>query len=114
MYGSKKKPTDMTPKKDMSKVTPEDKKKQAEKLMKSSESKKKAASQQEALGRAQIKNKVKPGQTGVSLYKDHVGQPYPVGKERLDIAKKMRAEASKDSLKAVKLYPPITPKKSKK
>ena len=90
-----------------------DKRKAAQKLMEASESKKKAAAQQESLGKAQIKNKVKPGQTGVSLYKGTLGQPYPVGQQRLDIAKKMRAEASQDSLKAVKMYPQIAPKKRK-
>lgn len=95
----------------------EDKKKKAEQLMKSSESKKKTAAQQEALGKAQIKNKVKPEQTGslgqwTGKIKD-AGVKVPVGQERLDIAKKMRTEASQDSLKAVKMYPPITPKKKK-
>ena len=97
---------------------PNDKKKQAEKLMKSSESKKKSAAQQEALGRAQIKNKVKEGSMGsIAPYTKKmgdVGKPMPVGKQRVDIAQKMRADASQDSLKAVKLYPAIAPKKKKK
>ena len=41
-----------------------DKKKKAEKLMKSYEAKKKAAAEQEALGKAQIKNNVKQGSMG--------------------------------------------------
>ena len=64
--------------------------------------KKSFAATQESLGKAQIKNKVKPGQTGVSLYKETLGQPYPVGKQRLDIAKKYREEASKDSTNSAK------------
>ena len=88
-----------------------DKKKKAQELMKSSYEKKIAAAQQEALGKAQIKNKVKPGQTGTSKYKENLGEPFPVGKQRLEIAKKLRLEATKDSLAAVKMYPPITPKK---
>jgi hypothetical protein len=84
-----------------------DNEKKAKELMRSSESKKKAAYDQESLGKAQIKNKVKPNSM---IYQGNV---LPVGQERIDIAKKMRKEASQDSLKAVKLYPPITPKKKK-
>ena len=94
-----------------------DKKKKAEKLMKSSEAKKKAAAEQEALGKAQIKNNVKQGSMGsIAPYTKKmadVGKPIPVGQQRLDIAKKLRAEASQDSLRAVKMYPQITPKKKK-
>lgn len=64
--------------------------------------KKTFAAEQEFIGNAQIKNKVKPGQTGVSLYKETLGQPYPVGQQRLDIAKKYREEASKDSTNAAR------------
>lgn len=81
------------------------KKVNSDSLMRSSESKKRMAFEQERLGMAQIKNKVKPGQTGTSKYKGSLGTPYPVGKERLDIAKNMRKEATKDSLAAVKGYP---------
>lgn len=95
----------------------DDPKKKAEQLMKSSEVKKKAAAQQETLGKAQIKNKVKEGSMGsIAPYTKKmgdIGKPIPVGQQRLDIAKKLRQEASKDSLKAVKMYPPITPKKKK-
>jgi len=84
-----------------------DNEKKAKELMRSSESLKKAAYDQEVFGKAQIKNKVKPGS---SIFQ---GDVLPVGQERIDIAKKMRKEASQDSLKAVKLYPPITPKKKK-
>ena len=96
---------------------PNDKKRKAEQLMKRSESLKHAAYDQEKMGKAQIKNKVKEGSTGsiapfTRKWSD-VGVPMPVGQQRLDIAKKMRADASRDSLKAVKLYPPITPKGKK-
>jgi hypothetical protein len=82
-----------------------DPKKKAKQLMKKSESLKKMAAQQESLGKGQIKNKVKEGSM------QYNGNKLPVGKQRLDIAKKMRSEASSDSLKAVKMYPSITPKK---
>jgi hypothetical protein len=72
------------------------------KLMESSERKKKAAAMQESLGKAQMKNKVKSGQTGTSKYKETLGTPYPVGKERMDIAKKMRMSAKLDSLASVR------------
>jgi hypothetical protein len=82
------------------------KRKMASQLMERSNKLKQAAAQQEALGKAQIKNKVKQGQTGTSLYKETLGQPYPVGKERLDIASKMRREAKRDSLASVGLSKP--------
>jgi hypothetical protein len=84
----------------------DDKEKRAKELMQRSNERKEFANQQEELGKAQIKNKVKPGQTGISLYKETLGQPYPVGKERVDIAKKYRDMAKKDSLEAVKLMKP--------
>lgn len=84
-----------------------DPKKKAKELMKRSESLKKDAAQQESMGKAQIKNKVRPG----SMVDR--GNVLPVGKERLDIAKNMRRKASSDSLRAVKMYPAITPKKKK-
>jgi len=92
-----------------------DKKKKAEELMKSSESKKRSADQQEDLGNAQIKNKVKEGQTGTlgqwtGKIRD-AGVKVPVGKERLEIARKMREEATQDSLEAVRIYPEIVRKK---
>ena len=89
-------------------------KKKAEALMKRSNDSKNFAAEQERLGKAQIKNKVKPGQTGVwkgSL--EDLGKPLPVGAERLAIAKKARQSATKDSLQAVRMYPGITPKKKK-
>lgn len=82
-----------------------DPKKKAKELMKRSESLKNYAAQQESMGKAQIKNKVRPG----SMVDR--GNVLPVGKERLDIAKNMRRKASSDSLRAVKMYPAITPKK---
>ena len=95
----------------------DDPKKKAEQLMNRSVEKKKAAAQQEALGKAQIKNKVKEGSMGsIAPYTKkmgNVGKPIPVGQQRLDIAKKLRKEASQDSFRAVKMYPPITPKKKK-
>jgi len=66
-------------------------------LMKRSESKKKMASEQDYLGKAQIKNKVKPGSM---MYE---GSVLPVGKERLQIAKDMRKQASKDSLDSINM-----------
>jgi len=71
-------------------------------LMASSESKKRMALEQERLGKSQIKNKVKSGQTGTSKYKETLGTPYPVGKERMDIAKNMRMSAKLDSLASVR------------
>jgi hypothetical protein len=82
-----------------------DPKKKAKQLMKKSDALKWTAAQQESLGKGQIKNKVKEGSM------QYMGNTLPVGKQRLEIAKKMRAEASSDSLKAVKMYPSITPKK---
>jgi len=99
---------------------PEDRrKKMAAELMRRSEKLKEFASKQEAMGKAQIKNNVKQGQTGVSMYKETLGQPYPVGKERLDIAAKARRDAKRDSLASVGLskpasVKPITPKPKKK
>ena len=61
------------------------------KLMESSERKKKAAAMQESLGKAQMKNKVKSSSS-----------IYPVGKERMDIAKNMRMSAKLDSLASVR------------
>jgi hypothetical protein len=81
------------------------------KLMQSSESKKKAAADQEYLGKAQIKNKVKSGQAGTSKYKENFGEPYPVGKERLKIAKDMRLSAKLDSLQAVRVANKMSKKK---
>ena len=81
------------------------------KLMQSSESKKKAAAEQERLGKAQIKNKVKPGQTGFSWYKGSVGKPLPVGKERLKLAKDMRLSAKLDSLQSVRVSNKLKNKK---
>jgi hypothetical protein len=91
------------------------KKVNSDSLMRSSESKKKMAFEQERLGMAQIKNKVdsKTIKKGGQEYK--LTSQYPIGKERLDIAKNMRKEATRDSLAAVKGYPKamaaITPKK---
>ena len=82
-----------------------DPKKKAKQLMKRSESLKDMAAQQESMGKAQIKNKVKEGSM------EYYGSKLPVGKERIAIAKEMRKEASSDSLRAVKMYPAITPKK---
>lgn len=78
-------------------------KKRAKELMKKSENLKSTAAKQEALGKAQIKNKVKSGQTGISTYKETLGEPYPVGKERLKIAENMRKQAKLDSLSSVNL-----------
>jgi hypothetical protein len=82
--------------------------------MRESNSKKKFAAEQEQLGMAQIKNKVdsKTIKKGGQEYK--VISRYPVGKERLDIAKNMRKEATRDSLAAVQGYPKAMPTKSPK
>jgi hypothetical protein len=86
--------------------------KRAKELMNSSNQKKNFAAEQEYMGKQQIKNKVKQGQTGVSLYKETLGQPYPVGKERLDIAKKARLSAKLDSLASVRAMKPSVMKSS--
>lgn len=70
-------------------------------LMASSERKKKAAFDQEYLGKAQIKNKVKSNTS-----------PYPVGSERIAIANKMKKEAKMDSLKSE--YQKIQERRKKK
>lgn len=95
-------------------MQPPAKKINSDSLMRSSESKKKAAFEQERLGKAQIKNKVdsKTIKKGGQEYKST--SQYPVGKERLDIAKNMRKEATKDSLAAVQGYPKAMPAKSPK
>lgn len=76
-------------------------------LMERSESKKKAAAQQESLGKAQIKNKVKEGSMGDiaphTKRMSDVGKPMPVGKQRLNIAKDMRKSASRDSMDSVNM-----------
>lgn len=72
-------------------------------LMARSEAKKKMAYEQERLGKEQIKNKVKLGQTGTSKYKETLGQPLPVGAERLKIAKDMRLSSKLDSLQSVRM-----------
>jgi len=76
------------------------KQKSSASLMRSSDSKKEMAYAQERIGKGQIKHKVRPG-SQVSG-----GNVLPVGQERIDIAKKMRAEATKDSLQAVSLRKP--------
>jgi hypothetical protein len=85
------------------------KKKAAKALMERSERKKDAARTQERIGNAQIKNKVKEGSMG-SLHRytkrmEDVGSQIPVGKQRLDIAKRLRSEATRDSLASVRMYP---------
>jgi len=72
-------------------------------LMNRSEAKKKMALKQEQLGKGQIKNKVKPGQTGVSMYKGTLGTQLPVGGERLKIAKDMRLSSKLDSMQSVRI-----------
>ena len=75
--------------------------KEARKLMASYRSKRWNAYQQERMGLAQIKHNVKPGSHIVNFNRT------PVGQERIDIAKKMRLDASKDSLRAVTIYPEL-------
>jgi hypothetical protein len=96
--------------------TPKKKQPDPKKLMQSSESKKKMAEKQEMLGKAQIKNKVKPAEpnAGLSAYtgkiKD-IGVKVPVGKERLKLAKDMRLSAKLDSLQSVRVSNKIKSKK---
>lgn len=86
---------------------PEDRrKKMAAELMRRSERAKSFASEQEALGKAQIKNKVKPNS------QEWRGNVLPVGKERLDIASKARREAKRDSIASVGLSKPVVVKSS--
>lgn len=93
----------------------------ADSLMNEADSKKRQAKTQERLGNIQIKNKVKPNQTGtLGDYTGKIrdaGKKVPVGKERLDIAKKLRKDATADSMMAVKARKealPLTPKSSSK
>lgn len=72
-------------------------------LMKRSEEKKKMAAQQERLGKAQVKNKVKPGSTGIIMSRERLGENVPVGAERLKIAKDMRLSSKLDSLQSVRV-----------
>lgn len=74
--------------------------KEAKELMKESERKKKFAAKQESLGRGQIRNGVKGPMIHPTL------GDLPVGEERIEIANRLKEEARRDSLKAVKLYPP--------
>jgi hypothetical protein len=77
---------------------PEDRrKKMAAELMRRSEKSKEFASKQEAIGKAQIKNNVKPNSM------EYRGNVLPVGKERLDIASKARQDAKRDSMVSVGL-----------
>ena len=85
----------------------DDNKDKAKELMRRSNERKEFANQQEEFGKAQIKNKVKPGSTGGSWgRKLYDMDDLPVGQQRLDIAKKYRDMAKKDSLEAVKLMKP--------
>jgi hypothetical protein len=96
----------------------DDNKDKAKELMRRSYERKDFAAAQEAMGKRDIKENVKPGSRGYSY-----GGPFsklkddteiPVGQQRLDIAKKYRDMAKKDSLDAVKLMKPaaiVTPVK---
>jgi hypothetical protein len=81
-------------------MKPERRAEMVDSLMNSYKSKSEAASTQKQMGDSQVKNKVKSGQTGTSKYKESLGTPYPVGKERLKIAEKLKMGATKDSLQA--------------
>jgi hypothetical protein len=80
-------------------------------LMNESNRKKAFANTQEKFGKASIKS----GRGNEKHLMDLKGNMSASGYERLDIAKNMRKEATKDSLAAVKGYPKamaaITPKK---
>lgn len=92
------------------KMSIKDVSRKADSLMSKSYAKKDFASTQERLGKAQIANKVKPGQTGTSKEFKTLGKPYPVGKERVDIANKAKQSAKVDSLKSVSLRKQIKKK----
>lgn len=72
-------------------------------LMARSEAKKKMAYDQESIGKAQIKNKVDSKTIKKDGREYKVASPYPVGKERLKIAKDMRLSAKLDSLQSVRV-----------
>jgi hypothetical protein len=81
------------------------KKAKADSLMTEAERKRRSAAEQEMLGKAQIKNKVKSGRTlgdYTGKIKD-AGKIVPVGKERLDIAANQRRSAMVDEYQAKKL-----------
>jgi hypothetical protein len=71
----------------------DDPKKKARKLMERSNKLKSMAAQQEQIGNAQIKNNAK----GPMRNPYNPTEYLPVGKERLEIARKMREEAKRDS-----------------
>jgi hypothetical protein len=79
-------------------------------LMNESNRKKAIAIQQEKFGKASIK----AGRGNDKRLIDLKGNMSASGYERLDIAKNMRKEATKDSLAAVKGYPKAMPAKSPK
>lgn len=85
----------------------DDKEKMARELMKRSNERKIFANQQEEFGKAQIKNQVKPGSMGGSWGRKLSDMSdLPVGQQRLDIAKKYRDMAKKDSLESVNMMKP--------
>ena len=75
-------------------MKPERRAEMADSLEGSYKSKLDASYKQKRLGEAQIKNKVKKGSM---VYR---GDILPVGKERLKIAKRLKMEATKDSLQS--------------
>jgi hypothetical protein len=79
-------------------------------LMNESNRKKDFANTQEKFGKASIK----AGRGNEKRLMDLKGNMSASGYERLDIAKNMRKEATKDSLAAVKGYPKAMPAKSPK
>lgn len=85
----------------------DDKEKKAKELMERSYDRKRMAYEQEEIGKAQIKNKVKRGSMGHWMGEEF-GNPtmIPVGQEMLNLAKKNRDMAKKDSLEAVNLMKP--------
>lgn len=86
---------------------------QAEELMRQAEEKKRFATEQERIGKAQLKNNAKPGSFGsIGDGLKNIKQ-IPVGQERMDIARKLRLEASQDSLKAATSYPDYFKKRKK-
>lgn len=80
-------------------------------LMASSESKKRFAAEQEKIGKAQIKNKVDSKTIKKDGKEYKVTSPYPVGAERLKIAKDMMLSAKLDSLQSVRMSKKMSKKK---
>jgi len=73
----------------------------ADSLMKESNRKKEFASKQEAIGSALVKKGMGDKEMG-SIYSNGKFESVPTGKQRLEIARKAKEEAKKDSIASVK------------